>query len=48
MPRSDTTRTRTGGNIQTRHEDPMLIPNTTGPCIADTAEMIDKTQPTRP
>ena len=48
MPRSDTTRPRASGNIQTRHEEPMLIRNTTEPRIADTAERVDTTRPTRP
>ena len=48
MPRSDTTQPRTSGNIQTRYEEPILIRNTTEPCIADMAEILDMTQPTRP
>ena len=47
MPRCDTTRPRTGGGIQTRHEGLMLIRNTTEPKIADTAGIIDVTRPTR-
>ena len=47
MPQCDTTRPRTGGGIQTRHEGLMLIRNTTEPKIAETDGIIDVTRPTR-
>ena len=48
MPRSDTARHRTGGNIQTRHEEPTLIRITAEPRTADMAETVDMTRLTRP
>ena len=48
IPPTDTTRHRSAGSIQTRHEGPMLVSITTEARIADTADIIDKTRLTRP